>query len=159
MRHLDLHLDDVKRSRRRLGALLEPLAERYDLAMLDCPPGITLASEAVFRAADALVVPTIPTPLSRRTLDQLAEFLAERDDPPLLLPFVSIHDRRKRLQRDVVEELRAHVPGLLTTVIPGASVVERMSVERAPIAAFAPRSAPAAAFARLWAEISARLWS
>lgn len=71
LRHLDLELDDTKHPRRRLAALLEPLADRYDLALLDCAPGITLTSESVFAAADALLVPTIPTTLSARTLDQL----------------------------------------------------------------------------------------
>ncbi len=48
LRHLDLYLDDAKRPTRRLARLLEPLAERYDVAVLDCPPGITLTSESVF---------------------------------------------------------------------------------------------------------------
>jgi len=59
LRNLDLFLDDIKRPRRRLRSLLDPLADRYDVAILDCPPGITLASESVLRAADFLVVPTI----------------------------------------------------------------------------------------------------
>ena len=82
LRHLDLRLDDAKRPTRRLARLLEPLSNRYDLAILDCPPGITLTSESVFSAADALLVPTIPTPLSKRTLDQLSEFLADHPAPP-----------------------------------------------------------------------------
>ena len=107
LRHLDLHLDDAKRPTRRLARLLEPLSDRYDLAVLDCPPGITLTSESVFSAADALLVPTIPTPLSRRTLDQLSEFLADQPAPPAILPFASIVDRRKRLQREIADALTA----------------------------------------------------
>jgi chromosome partitioning protein len=34
------------------------------------------------------------------------------------------------------------------------SLIERMSVERAPVAAFAPRSQAARAFRALWTEIS-----
>ena len=100
MRHLDLHLDDVKHPRRRLGALLEPLADDYDVALIDCPAGITLASESVFTAVDVLLVPTIPTTLSKRTLDQLCEHLAAHPPAPVVLPFVSMFDRRKRLQRE-----------------------------------------------------------
>ena len=87
LRHLDLELDDTKRPTRRLAALLEPLADRYDVALLDCPPGITLTSESVFDAADALIVPTIPTTLSERTLDQLTRVprraAASTDGPPV----------------------------------------------------------------------------
>jgi hypothetical protein len=40
------------------------------------------------------------------------------------------------------------------TTIPALSLIERMSVERAPVAAFAPHSPAARAFRALWTEIS-----
>ena len=46
-------------------------------------------------------MPTIPTPLSRRTLDQLSDFLTGDPAPPAVLPFASMLDRRKRLQREI----------------------------------------------------------
>ncbi|MDH4113394.1 MAG: AAA family ATPase [Actinomycetota bacterium] len=159
LRHLDLELDDTKHPTRRLAALLEPIADRYDVALLDCAPGITLTSESVFGAADALIVPTIPTTLSERTLDQLANFLAGQPSAPMLLPFASMLDRRKRLQRDLVAHLMRDFPGFLPTAIPNASVIEQMGVERAPVAAFAPTSAAATAFRQLWADIAAHVWS
>lgn len=159
LRHLDLELDDTKRPTRRLAELLAPIADRYDVALLDCAPGITLTSESVFDAADALIVPTIPTTLSERTLDQLTGFLAEGSRAPTLLPFVSMLDRRKRLQRDLAGHLIRDVPGFLRTAIPNASVIEHMGTERAPVAVFAPTSAAATAFRQLWAEISSRVWS
>ena len=39
LRHLDLRLDDAKHPKQRLAALLEPLADRYDVALLDCAAG------------------------------------------------------------------------------------------------------------------------
>ena len=78
LRHLDVHLADGAGSTASLAALLEPLADDYDVAILDCAPGITLGSEAVFHAADALLVPTVPTTLSVRTLDQLTELPRRR---------------------------------------------------------------------------------
>lgn len=158
LRHLDLQLDDTKQPTRRLAALLEPLADQYDVVLLDCPPGISLASESVFGATDALVVPTIPTTLSARTLDQLYELLDAHPGGPAILPHFSMVDRRKQLQRDLVESLAAARPSFLATVIPNASAIERMGVERAPVAVFAPRTAAALAYRRLWAELSERLW-
>jgi chromosome partitioning protein len=159
LRHLDLELDNTKHPTRRLASLLEPVADHYDVALLDCAPGITLTSESVFDAADALIVPTIPTTLSERTLDQLTEFLADETHPPMLLPFASMVDRRKRLQRDIVEHLLRDIPGFLPTVIPNASVIEHMGVERAPVALYAPTSAAASAFKQLWADIAANIWA
>lgn len=159
LRHLDLELDNTKRPTRRLTELFVPVADRYDIALLDCAPGITLTSESVFAASNALIVPTIPTTLSQRTLDQLAHFLAEQTNPPILLPFASMLDRRKRLQRDLIAHLMNDIPGFLRTTIPNASVIEQMGVERAPVASFAPTSAAAAAFRDLWTEIAARIWA
>ena len=46
LRHLDIELDDTKRPTRRLARSLEPIADHYDVALLDCPPGITLPVRA-----------------------------------------------------------------------------------------------------------------
>jgi chromosome partitioning protein len=158
LRHLDLRLDEVSHSTQRLKSLLEPLADQYDVAVLDCPPGITLTSEAVFRTADALLVPTIPTTLSVRTLGQLAGFLATADAPPAILPFVSMLDRRKALHRELLERLERAEPRFLHAAIPNASAVERMGIQRAPVGEFAPRTAAAMAFHDLWSEIATHLW-
>ena len=158
LRHLDLHLDARKRPTERLAGLLAGVASRYDVAILDCPPSISLASESVFGAADALLVPVIPTTLSSRTLQQLSTFLAGQSSPPALLPYFSMVDGRKRLHREVMTDLRSEWPGLFETVIPSASVIERMGPERAAVGAFAPSSAPARAFAHRWGEVAARLW-
>jgi chromosome partitioning protein len=158
LRHLDLNLDDTKRPTERLAALLEPLDGDYDVAILDCPPGVTLASESVFVAVDALLVPTIPSTLSKRTLDQLGAFLVDFPRRPTILPFASMVDRRKKLQRELAVTL-AEVPGFLATAIPNASIIEQMGIERAPTATYAPRSAAAAAFANLWTEIAEHLWT
>ena len=110
-------------------------------------------------AADALIVPTIPTTLSERTLDQLTSFLSEHPPAPMVLPFASMLDRRKRLQRDIVEHLMADVAGFLPTAIPNTSVIEQMGVHRSPIADFAPNSPASMAYQRLWADIAARIWT
>lgn len=158
LRHLDLRLDEVSHSTRRLTTLLEPLGDQYDVAFLDCPPGISLTSEAVFRAADVLLVPTIPTTLSVRTLSQLSGFLAADLSPPAILPFVSMLDRRKTLHRELLERLEQREPRFLHAAIPNASAVERMGTRRAPVGATAPRTAAAKAFHDLWAEVADHLW-
>ena len=126
-RNLDLLLDAEKKSKKRLAKLLKPLAGDYDVIILDCPPSVSLVSEAVFHAADALVVPLIPTTLSLRTYQQLRVF---RDDEKLgdlaLMPFFSMVDRRKSLHREVVDCFPEDHPEALGVPIPYASVVERM---------------------------------
>jgi len=158
LRHLDLHLDGVARPAERLASLLAPCAASYDLAILDCPPSISLASESVFGAADALVVPVLPATLSARTLAQLMGFLEGDDNAPRVHPHFSMVDRRKRLHRELVDSLPQSWPDFLRTAIPNSSAVERMGVERSPVATFAPRTAAAVAFGELWTELATRLW-
>ena len=156
-RNLDLILDATKKPTQRLARLLRPLAAEYDLVVLDCPPGMSLLSESVLHACDVLLVPLIPTTLSVRTLDQLSEFISGfNGHRPKVLAFCSMIDRRKRLHLEIAERLPAERPDVARTVIPALSLIERMSVERAPVTAFAPRSTAARQYAALWAEVAQR---
>lgn len=158
-RNMDLVLDEAKKPTRRLAKLLRPMRREYDYVFLDCPPSISLVSESVFEAADALVVPLIPTPLSVRTFDQLDRFLEHEDwhRPPDVVAFFSMVDRRKKLHRNLVEEIRAAHPEILETVIPSSIDVERMGVHRAPLHAFASKSRSASAYRKLWKETKRQL--
>jgi len=156
-RRLDLELDATKKPRKQLARRLEPLATRYDLVIMDCPPSVSLVSEAVVRAADAVLVPVIPSTLSIRTLEQIREFVVEHGRGHTeLLPFLSMVDRRKAMHLELCERCLAD-PSFLRTVIPSASVVERMGLTRTPVAATLPSQPVAQAFAALWQEIAAKL--
>jgi hypothetical protein len=52
---------------------------------------------------------------------------------------------------------RASIPGILATEVPYWSDIERMTVRRAPLPAYSPRSAAAQVYVALWREIEARL--
>jgi cellulose biosynthesis protein BcsQ len=155
-RHMDLALDGTKKPTRRLTRLLAPLATEYDYIFLDCPPSISLVSESVFEAADALLVPLIPATLSSRTFDQLRKVVRRNGHTPEVLGFFSMVDGRKRLHREVTESLAA-APDVLTTAIPTSSDVERMGVYRTVVDRSAPRRPAARAYRALWREIRDRL--
>lgn len=159
-RDLDLELDDVKKPKKRLRELIDPLRKEYDVLFLDCPPSISLTSESLFVAADVLLVPTIPTPLSLRTLDQLHDHLTHQGPRGLeVLPFFCLVDRRKSLHRETLELSRSSPYRFLETQIPYASEVERMGMERAPLPTFDRGSRAARAYQALWDEIRYRLVS
>jgi chromosome partitioning protein len=148
-RHMDLALDGAKTN--RLNRVLKPLD--YEYVFLDCPPSISLVSENVFEAADALLVPIIPATLSSRTLEQLHQVLGA---DTRVLGFFSMADRRKKLHRELMHEL-AREHDLLETVIPTSADVERMGAARAALMDFAPRCRAARAYADLWEEVRLRL--
>jgi chromosome partitioning protein len=157
-RNFDVHLAERKRPTERLLKMSRSLRDVYSALFLDCAPGISLLTENVLRAADAIIVPLLPTPLSVRMLVQLRDFIVgEGWSDLLLLPFFSMVDRRKSLHEEVIANTREQFPTMLATEVPYMSDIERMSVRRAPIAAFAPRSAAAQIYSALWAEVAARM--
>jgi chromosome partitioning protein len=159
-RRMDVHLDKRQDATTLLLKLMRPLQDRYACLVLDCPPGMSLVSENVMHAADALVVPLLPTPLSARMLEQLLEFIAARGWHDVnVLPFFSMVDRRRALHKQTIAELRERFPSILATEVPYGSEFERTAARRAPIESYAPASAAAEIYRALWREIDARLTS
>ena len=157
-RNFDQHLGERKRPTERLLKMSRSLRSVYAALFLDCPAGISLLSENVLRAADAVIVPLLPTPLSVRMLMQLRDFLVANEWGDLaLLPFFSMVDRRKSLHHEVIASTRAQFPELLATEVPYSSEIERMSLRRAPLPSYAPGSAVGQIYSALWREIAARM--
>jgi chromosome partitioning protein len=157
-RNFDVHLSARKRPTERLLKMSSSLRDTYSTLFLDCAPGISLLTENVLRAADAIIVPLVPTPLSVRMLIQLRDFIAGEGWTDLLvLPFFSMVDRRRALHNEIIAVTRAEFPTVLTTEVPYWSAIERMTQRRAPIPAFAPASAAAAIYKSLWAEVVGRM--
>ncbi|THD37739.1 MAG: ParA family protein [Sphingomonas sp.] len=143
LRDLDLLFHELDK-KKRLAKLLDGLSKDYDRILLDCPPGLTETNKQAMRAADLIVVPVIPSPLSQRAFEELIGYLGTTRR---VLPVHVMVDRRRRLHGDSV----ASQPNW--PAIPMASVIEQMSVRRAAVGEFAANSPAAAAFAGLWQEI------
>lgn len=146
-----LEADLAGEGEKRLKKALKSLEDRYDRIILDCPPGLTELADQLFRAADLVVVPLIPSPLSTRALAQLQSHLAtEMKSPPPVMPVFSMADRRKALHRAA---LAGHPDW---PVIPYAAAVEAMTATRTPL--LAGRNSPAVtAITGLWADVERRL--
>ncbi|MFG1489388.1 ParA family protein, partial [Oceanospirillum sp. HFRX-1_2] len=126
--------------------------------ILDCPPTLSYLSEAVFHAANMIVVPVIPTTLSERTYEQLHEFFDKKNLPTrMVYPFFSMVQRQKQLHKSTVERMQGETPRLLKTQIPFSTDIEKMGEHRAPVSCFAARSAGGQAYEELWQEISRKL--
>ena len=158
-RDFDVFLSRMKKSRSRLGRALAGMEGAYDIVLLDCPPNISLLSENVFAAADAILVPVIPTTLSERTFEQLLEFFRDRDIPrDKILGFFSMVQATKKLHGETMASmLAAHPKRLMQIVVPFCTEVERMGIHRAPVASFAASSPAVSAYARLSEALETRL--
>ena len=156
-RHFDILLDGMAKRRKQLRKVLEEFKPDYDVILMDCPPNITLLSENVFRASDAILVPVIPTVLSKRTLEQLTGFFRDENLPcDMLRPFFSMVQKRNKMHREIMADLPASHPGFLKTVIPFSADVEKMGVHRMPLLAYSHACEAALAYRALCDEILAR---
>lgn len=138
--------------KKRLAKIVETISDKYDRIFLDCPPGLTETSEQMMRAADIIIVPVIPSPLSQRALDDVVAHLKDnhKGHAPLL-PIFSMVDRRRNLHVAAMSE-NPDWPR-----IPMASAVEQMAVHRAPVGLFAHRSPSGEAFHMLSGAIERKL--
>jgi chromosome partitioning protein len=153
-RHFDILLDGMSKRRKQLRRVLEEFKPDYDVILMDCPPNITLLSENVFRASDAILVPVIPTVLSKRTLEQLTGFFRDEGLPcEMLRPFFSMVQKRSKMHREIMADLPALHPGFLKTVIPFSADVEKMGVHRMPLLAYSHTCEAAKAYRALCDEI------
>lgn len=152
LRDLDITFRTLDR-KKRLAKIAQSIGRDYDRIVIDCPPGLSDTSDQIMRAADLVVVPVIPAPLSRRALDVIADHVRGKKGPKVTLaPVFSMVDRRRSIHRAALDE-HPDWP-----VIPMASIVEAMTDRRAPLGAFASPSAPAVdAVAQLWRRVERAL--
>ena len=158
-RDFDIFLSRMKHSRSRLKKALKSVHHEYDVVILDCPPNISRLSENVFKVADKIVVPVIPTTLSERTFVQLLEFFKKQNfKKSKLLPFFSMVQHSKKLHKDTIIRMRMQHKGFLKGEIPFSTDIEKMGIYCAPVLCYAKSSSVAAkAYRRLWDEVEKAL--
>lgn len=158
-REFDVFLSRMRNSRSRLKKALKGVEKDYDIILLDCPPSISVLSENVFRCADLVVVPVIPTTLSQRTFEQLIDFFKDNKlETRKLQGFFSMVQSVKKLHGETMQAMNAaHKKRFLKTQIPFSSDVERMGVQRAPVVASSPNCGASKAYLALAAEITEKL--
>ena len=157
-RDFDIFLSRMKHSRSRLKKALIAVDHDYDVLLLDCPPSISRLSENVFKVADKIVVPVIPTTLSERTFVQLLEFFKEQHfKKKKLLPFFSMVQHSKKLHKETIKRMRKQHKSFLESEIPFSTDIEKMGIHRAPVLSYAKSSAASKAYKQLWSDVEKML--
>lgn len=145
-----------------LKELLEPLRERCDYILLDCPPALGLVTLNAYACAEALYIPLEAQMYAADGLEKVLELVSRvkrRINPALVVGgiFFTRYDQRKVLLRETAEQLRVDHPGLILD----SFIRESIALGEAPhkgqdIFAYAPKSAGAADYQALVAEILTR---
>jgi chromosome partitioning protein len=144
-----------------LRVLLRPVRDRYDFVLLDCPPSLGLITLNALAAADEVIIPVQCEYLALEGLGHLAgtlERVRRAFNPALRLEglVLTMYDPRTTLAQQVVAEVRRHFPQTFTTVVPRSVRLSESPSHGLSIAAYAPASRGAQAYAALADEILAR---
>jgi chromosome partitioning protein len=116
-------VDDPERVM-RMRQVLEPIRDRYDYILIDCPPSLTLITLNMLVAADALLIPLQCEYFALEGLSQLmatVQRVQESLNPGLHVDSVllTMYDARLNLSRQVATDAREHFGDrVFTTVIP-----------------------------------------
>ena len=144
----------------RLARALATVGDRYDFALIDCPPNVGLLTFSALRAADEVVVPLETSHFALHGVQKLLETIALLGErighaPPVrVLP--TLYDGRTRFARETLAEIRSLFGDrCFDTVIRGCVRLREAARAGVPISRHAPRSNGALDFAALSVEVAA----
>jgi cellulose biosynthesis protein BcsQ len=153
LRHLEAAFYKIKHPKERLKKIIKLFEAEYDLIIFDCPVTISILADNIFNASDFILVPLIPTTLSVRTYRQLLAFCRNNKyDTGKIYAFFSMVDKRKNMHNELMAMMVKEYDGVLRSLIPYLSQIERMGIDRQPVAASAPESVASKAYRNLWVK-------
>jgi chromosome partitioning protein len=158
----NIELPRIDAFEQRIREAIEPIRERFEYIVLDCPPSLGPLTVSALVAADRVIVPVQTEYFALEGLAGLLETLAlvQRELNPRLTVagmLLTMHDNRTRLGRDVEREVREHFSDLVfETVIPRNVRVGEAPSYGLPVTHHDPHSAGAAAYFELAKEVAAR---
>ncbi len=125
----------------RLRMVLDSLRDRFDVMLLDTPPGRGNLSGMAVLAADGLLIPALAADLDVRGAGKLYD-LVEGEVPELRIlgVLIAASERRWRITRDATRRMTADEMRVLPVQVPRAVRVASAPRYRAPTAVLEPDS-------------------
>lgn len=120
----NIELVDVENREFRLYDVLRQVRTDYDYIIIDSPPSLGILTINGLVASDSLIIPVQAEYYALEGLGQLLETidLVQNNLQPKLSimgAVITLYDRRNRLARQVVREMRQHFPGkVFDSIIP-----------------------------------------
>ena len=144
----------------RLKRALDPLMDRYDYILIDCPPSLGLLTiNGLVAAKDGVLVPVQCEYLALEGLGNLTNTIERVRSalfPELKVRGVilTMFDSRTNLSSDVVAEVNSHFPGqVFKSIVPRSVRLAEAPSYGLPIVAYAPSSNGAHAYEELAREM------
>lgn len=133
----------------------------FDMVLMDCPPGLGIASVQAILASDRVLTPVVGEPAVLKGLSEAIELIkGERPDVPIDVARVRYRSQLviTREADDLLKEAAGELDyTLLKTLIPENISVAEAIAQQIPVIDYAPRSPGAKAYSTL-AKECVRLW-
>jgi len=144
----------------RLKEALTSVADRYDYALIDCPPNIGVLTFNALRAASEVIVPLETSYFAIHGVQKLLETIALLSDrighDPSVRILPTLYDGRTRFARETLAEIRELFKDLCFDTVIRSNVRLREAARRGlPINRFAPSANGAIDYAGLAMEVEA----
>jgi chromosome partitioning protein len=145
-----------------LKKVLEPLKNRYDYILIDCPPSLGVLTLNGMTAADAVLIPMQCEYFAMEGLSLLLQTIKRIQkslNPPLNIGgiFFTMYDPRTRLAQDVVKQVSAYFKrAVFTTIIPRNVRLSEAPSHGQPINLYDPQCSGARAYRSLAREVIRR---
>jgi chromosome partitioning protein len=158
----EVELTPLEQRERRLSGLIDPVRDRFDYILIDCPPSLGLLTINALTAADSTLIPIQCEYFALEGLGQLLatiRLITDHLNPRLEIKgaVLTMYDSRTRLSSEVGEEVRRHLGDrVYDTIIPRSIRLSEAPSHGLPIHLFAPASKGADAYRELAAEIRER---
>lgn len=144
----------------RLRQVLEPIHDRYDYILIDCPPSLGLLTlNGLVACKDGIIIPVQCEYLPLEGLGQLTQTIERVRSviyPGLKIRGVvlTMYDGRTNLSSDVVSEVKRHFPDkVFEVLIPRSIRLAEAPSFGMPITNYAPHSPGAEAYSALAREV------
>lgn len=158
----DLALCDVPGRELTLKKALTPVQGRYELIVLDCPPGMSLIGVNALVAADAVLIPVSPHFLALQGLISLLgsvdQIRARLRVPAKVLGILLTMADGSAQTTAAREQIRStHGALLFNSAIVAARTFDEAASRGQAVSQFSPRSAAAESFVSLAGEVLDRM--
>ena len=146
----------------RLKAVLEQVADQYELILVDCPPTLGQLTINALSAADGVIIPIQCEYLALEGLTQLKntiDLIVSGLNSKLQIfgIVMTMYDGRTRLALDVVEEVKQYFPEqIFNTVVPRSVRLSEAPSHGQSIFEYDPTSRGAQAYRALSREVEQR---
>ncbi len=156
----EIELIDLPKRENRLQAALDPLINRYDYILIDCPPSLSLLTiNGLVAAQNGVLIPVQCEYLALEGLGQLSQTINLVQQSlfaglSVRGVILTMYDGRTRLANDVVAEVQKAFPQqVFHTIIPRSVRLAESPSYGLPINQYAPESMAAKAYSALALEL------